>query len=124
MAMVASLVSGRSFKGDCVAVGSSNGRREGDYYKSDVQFAQQVASEIREYMLNEGPDDSPLPSDVSMKIHARFFVRQDEQEGQGAEMQKTIMASEMWIGYGGALEDQIYNDILFMSEGFEKNTKF
>ena len=41
-----------------------------------------------------------------MKIHARFFIRTDEHVANNGTMTevKTIMASEMQMHYGGALE--------------------
>ena len=44
-----------------------------------------------------------------MKIHARFFIRTDDvlAEDQTMTKVKTIMASEMQMHYGGALEQAL-----------------
>ena len=75
--LLAQIVSTQTMEDGCVGLGPFYGNSEGEYYQSDFQFVSQLKSDIENLWLTFERDR--LPNAITMDLHARFFMSNQEQ---------------------------------------------
>ena len=69
------------FFGDCIGLSPIVFGTEGQYVQSDMQFAQQVQDDIRNY--SDHIRTGVLDPSIAMELMSRFYVRDDQTNAAG-----------------------------------------
>jgi len=88
------------FFGDCIGLSPIIFGEEDAYVQSDMQFAQQVQEEIREY--SDHLDTGEIDANISMDLMSRFFIR--ESTSAEGEVESKMVASEIHLEVSSVLK--------------------
>ena len=87
--------------GDCIGLSPIIFGKEGAYVQSDIQFAQQVRDDFRDFDFSSKGD---IIEDLSMDLMTRFFVRESAGPEEDPELvDLTMAASEIHLELGSYL---------------------